>query len=291
MKANFVVVMLVSLASITIAAETVPEGGYEVHDKRRPQPQAVTPPTPSTQEQPGKPPSDAVVLFDGTDLSKWSAGVPFDAADPAKWIAARDEAKEKPAPWKVVDGVIEVAPKTGYIQSKDEFADCQVHVEWREPEGLTSKSQGRGNSGVFLMGLYEVQVLDNYQSETYADGSAGGVYGQYPPLVNAVRPPGQWQCYDIVFHPPVYEGEKVVKPARETVFLNGLLVQDDVELIGPTQHQKLTSYPTTLPSKGPVAIQDHGNPIRFRNIWVRPIPAEKPPVSTKSSGENYYEKH
>jgi 3-keto-disaccharide hydrolase len=293
MKRTWIVAVFLAMASAASAAETpaVPEGGYEVHDKRRPQPLAVTPPMPSTQDQAGKPPSDAVVLFDGSDLSKWSAGVPFDATNPAKWITDKNAAKEKPAPWKVVDGVIEVAPKTGYIQSKDEFADCQVHVEWCEPQGLTAKSQGRGNSGVFLMGLYEVQVLDNYQSETYADGSAGGVYGQYPPLVNAVRPPGQWQCYDIVFHPPVYEGEKVVKPARETVFLNGLLVQDDVELIGPTQHQQLTSYPTTLPSRGPLALQDHGNPIRFRNIWVRSIPADKPPVSAKSAGENYYEKH
>ena len=249
--------MVVTLGSVSLYAEQPPEGGYEVHDKRRPQPVAVTPPTPSTQDQAGKAPSDAVVLFDGSDLSKW--------------VSAKEETKGQPAPWKVVDNVIEVVPKSGYIQTKDEFADCQLHVEWLEPAGLTSKSQGRGNSGIFLMGLYEVQVLDNYQSETYADGSAGGIYGQYPPLVNAVRPPGQWQSYDIVFHPPVYEGEKVVKPARETVFLNGLLVQDDVELIGPTQHKELTKYPTTHPSKGPVSIQDHGNPIRFRNIWVREI--------------------
>ena len=277
MKRKLVLFALVALGSVVMAAETVPEGGYEVHDKRRPQPVAVTPPTPSTQDRAGKAPSDAVVLFDGTDLSRW--------------VSAKEETKGQPAPWKVIDGVIEVVPRSGYIQTKDEFADCQVHVEWLEPEGLTSKSQGRGNSGIFLMGLYECQVLDNYQSETYADGSAGGIYGQYPPLVNAVRPPGQWQSYDIVFHPPLYEGEKVVKPARETVFLNGLLVQDDVELIGPTQHRELTKYPTTHPAKGPIAIQDHGNPIRFRNIWVMSIPAEKPVAPTTSAGENYYEKH
>ena len=264
------------LCSVAISSEAVPDGAYEVHDKRRPQPAVVVPPTASTQDQPGAAPSDAVVLFDGKDLSKWSS--------------VKDAGQ--PAPWKVIDGTIETVAKSGYIQSVEKFADCQVHVEWLEPVGTPGKSQGRGNSGVFLMGLYECQVLDNYENETYADGTAGCVYGQYPPLVNACRPQGQWQAYDIVFHPPKYEeGKGMVKPARMTVFLNGLLVQDDNELIGPTQHRELTKYPEKHPEKGPLQLQDHGNPVRFRNIWVRPIPSEKPKPPTKSAGDNYYEKH
>jgi len=134
--------------------------------------------------------------------------------------------------------------------------------------------------------------LDNYQSETYADGMAGSIYGQYPPLANATRPQGQWQVYEVVFHPPKVEDGKVTRPATETVFLNGVLVQDNSQLIGPTQHQKLTSYPGDLPAKGPLQLQDHGNPVRFRNIWLRPILTidEHPIPSAKSSGENYYEK-
>jgi hypothetical protein len=251
-----------------LAAEEEKEG-FEVHDMKRPQPVVVIPPTPSTQEQPGKAPSDAMVLFDGTDLSKWKSE------------------KGEAAPWKVVDGVMEIAPKTGAIQTADEFADVQLHIEWMELPGTTGKSQGRGNSGVFLMGLYECQVLDCYENETYPDGTAGGIYGQYPPLVNPCRPQGQWNVYDIVFHPPKYDGEKVVKPARATVFLNGLLVQDDMELLGPTKHKELASYPPTHPEKGPIMLQDHGNPVRFRNIWVRPIPSDKPPAPVKPAGAGH----
>ena len=256
------------------AQQQVPEGGYEVHDKRRPQPAVVTPGTFSTQEQPGTPPSDAVVLFDGKDLSKWQS------------------AKGGDAPWKVDNGALVVEPHSGMIQTKEQFADVQLHVEWMEPEGIKGRSQGRGNSGIFLMGLYELQVLDNYQSETYADGMAGSIYGQYPPLANATRPQGQWQVYDVVFHPPKYEDGKVARPATETVFLNGVLVQDHTQLIGPTEHQKLTTYPSEHPAKGPLQLQDHGNPVRFRNIWVRPIPTpeEHPVAPTKSAGDNYYEK-
>jgi hypothetical protein len=257
------------------AAVVPPQGGYEVHDARRPQPPVVAPGTFSTQAQPGKPPGDAVVLFDGRDLSKW------------KSAKGGGEAK-----WKVENGELVVAPRTGPIATKEEFADVQLHAEWMEPTGITGRSQGRGNSGIFLMGLYELQVLDSHDSETYADGMAGSIYGQYPPLVNATRPQGEWQVYDVVFHPPVYEGGKVVQPATETVFLNGVLVQDHTQLIGPTKHQQLTEYPTEHPAKGPIQLQDHRNPIRFRNIWVRPTPkaSEHPVPPTKSAGENYYEK-
>jgi hypothetical protein len=273
--AVLLVVIAVGVADAQDAQDA--KEGFEVHDKRRPQPQAVTPPTPSSQDQAGTPPSDAVVLFDGRDLSKWTSA----------------KSEGEPAPWKVVDGVIESVPKTGNLQSKDQFADGQYHIEWMELEGTTGKSQGRGNSGIFIMGLYELQVLDNYQAETYADGMAGSIYGQYPPLANATRPQGQWQSYDVIFHAPKYEDGKVVMPANETVFLNGVLVQDHVKLIGPTKHRELTTYPTEHPAKAPIQLQDHGNPVRFRNIWVRPIAPKsdqpKPPV--KSAGENYYDKH
>ena len=184
--------IILSLLMLVLCGVARADEGYEVHDKRRAQPPVVTPPSPSTQEQAGKAPSDAVALFDGTDLSNWKS----------------EKGGDAPAPWKVVDGSIEIAAKTGAIVSKDQFADCQLHVEWMEPQGITGKSQGRGNSGIFLMGLYELQVLDNYQAETYADGMAGSIYGQYPPLANATRPPGQWQSYDVVFQVRGREGDQ-----------------------------------------------------------------------------------
>jgi hypothetical protein len=267
-------VVLVSTGALLAADAQVPEGGYEVHDKRRPQPAVITPPTCSTQQQPGSAPSDATILFDGKDLSQWQSE------------------KGGPAGWEVKDGAMVVKPGTGTIQTKDKFADVQLHVEWMEPKGIKGKSQARGNSGIFLMGLYELQVLDNYKSETYADGMAGSIYGQFPPLINACRPQGQWQTYDVVFHPPVVEDGKIKSPATETVFLNGVLVQDHTSLIGPTMHRVLTHYPENLPAKGPIQLQDHHNPVRYRNIWVRPIPpaAQHPVPPTKSAGENFYDK-
>jgi hypothetical protein len=154
------------------------------------------------------------------------------------------------------------------------------------PDPPKGKDQDRGNSGIFLMNRYELQVLDNYKADTYPDGMAGSIYGQYPPQVNATRPPGQWQVYDVVFHAPRFnEDGSVAKPARETVFLNGLLVQDDVELKGPTQHMKLTKY-AKHPDKQPISLQDHGHPVRYRNIWIRPIMSE-PPVPPELEGEKH----
>jgi hypothetical protein len=247
---------------------------FEVHDKRRPQPPVVTPGTPSTSEQPGKPPSDAIVLFDGSDLSKWTS----------------EKNSGGDAPWKVEDGNLVCAPHTGAIKTKDQFGDVQLHIEWLEPKGTQGRSQGRGNSGVFLMGLYELQVLDSFESETYADGMAGSLYGQYPPLANAAKPQGEWQIYDVIFRAAHYENGKLAKPATMTVLFNGVVVQDHMKLLGPSTHKQLTTYPSEpLPEKGPLQLQDHGNPIRFRNIWVRPL-AEKPKAPTTSAGENYYEK-
>jgi hypothetical protein len=228
---------------------------WAVHDRNRPQPKLVTPGTFSSAEQPGKPPSDAVVLFDGTDLSKWEA----------------DEGKGVPTKWVIKDGAMECVPGSGYIRTKEQFGDCQLHVEWAAPAKVQGESQGRGNSGVFLMGKVEVQVLDNYDNPTYADGFAASVYGVNPPLANALRPPGQFQTYDIVFRRPIYKNGQCVDPGYVTVFLNGVLVQDHTPLEGPTGHMA-RSKPGALGEVGPLRLQDHGNPVRYRNIWYRPLP-------------------
>jgi hypothetical protein len=226
---------------------------WKIHDTDRPLPPVIDAGTPSTQDSPGRPPSDAVVLFDGKDLSKW---------------AHKDGSAAK---WKVENGYFEVVPKTGYIYTREAFGDCQLHVEFAEPFPAKGESQDRGNSGVFLQGLYETQVLDSYQSKTYADGQAGAIYGQYPPLVNASRPPGQWQTYDIVFHGPRFGKDgKLLRPARETIFHDGVLVQDNVELSGPTAHGKRPPY-EPQPEKFPLALQDHNHPVRYRNIWIREL--------------------
>jgi hypothetical protein len=176
----------------------------------------------------------------------------------------------KPAGWKVENGYMEVVAKTGNISTRDSFGDCQLHVEFSEPTPAEGESQERGNSGVFLMSTYEIQVLDSYENKTYADGQAGAVYGQYPPLVNASRPPGQWQTYDVVFHAPRFAKGKLTAPARVTLLHNGVLVQDNVELTGPTAHGERPAYKPG-PDKGPLQLQDHGNPLRYRNIWIREL--------------------
>jgi hypothetical protein len=233
---------------------------WAVHDRNRPQPPRVEPGTFSTASQPGKPPSDAIVLFDGTaaSLAKWESDPkPGQPAAPTKWI--------------VKDGALECVPKSGYIRTKEEFGDCQLHIEWAAPTKVEGNSQGRGNSGVFLMGLAEVQVLDNYNNATYPDGFAGSVYGINPPLANALRAPGEFQVYDIVFRRPILKDGKVIDPGHITVFCNGVLVQDATPLEGPGGHMK-RSVPVAFPAKGPLKLQDHGNPVRFRNIWYRPLP-------------------
>ncbi len=229
------------------------EQQWEIHDLNRPQPPVITPGDASTQARPGKPPSDSIVLFDGKDLSKWEG------------------ADGGPAKWKVANGYFEVVPKSGYIHTKQPFGDCQLHVEWAAPVPARGESQDRGNSGVFLMGLYEIQVLDSYQNKTYADGQAAAVYGQYPPLVNACRPPGQWQTYDIIFHAPRFDNEgKVLRKAFVTVLHNGVLVQDHAAIMGPTAHKQRPPYKVT-PPKLPVALQDHNHAVRYRNIWIREL--------------------
>ena len=224
------------------------------NDRNRPEPPIITPGTESTQAQPGRPPSDAIVLFNGKDLSNW------------------EEVKGGgPAQWTVGNGYFAVKPGTGDIQTKDKYGDCQLHVEWATPNPPRGTDQDRGNSGVFLNGLYEIQVLDSYDNVTYADGEAAAVYGQYPPLVNAARKPGVWQMYDIAFHGARFDANgKLTRHADVTVFYNGVLVQDHVEMMGPTAHHQRPPY-TPTPEKLPLRLQDHHHPVRYRNVWIREL--------------------
>ncbi len=221
----------------------LPGGEWRVHDPARPQPRVVTP---------GDPPSDAVVLFDGSSFEGWEA-----------WEGGR-------VGWKLGDGWMEVAPGAGDIRTIAEFGDCQLHLEWATPAEVRGSSQGRGNSGVFLMGRYEIQVLDSWQNRTYADGAAGALYGQFPPLVNASRPPGDWQSYDVVLHTGISDGTDIVRPPRLTVLHNGVVVHHARELLGETVHRAVAEF-APHPALGPLRLQDHGDPVRFRNIWVRSL--------------------
>jgi hypothetical protein len=228
----------------------LPDSGYHVHDGERPQPLLVDPGYPGTQDLPGRPPSDAIVLFDGTSLAQWRG-------------------RSGDAGWKVENGYMEVVPGTGDISSVQVFGDIQLHLEWAAPTEVKGESQGRGNSGVFLMGQYEIQVLDCYNNPTYADGTTGAIYGQYPPLVNACRMPGAWQTYDILWTAPRFEGDRLVSPAHVTVLHNGVVVQNHRELLGPTGHR---NRPPWAPhGDGPLRLQDHGDLVRYRNIWARPL--------------------
>src|SRR5579872_199438 len=248
--------VIVSTLKISFGPDCLaqPDPNWIEHDRDRPLPAMVTPGRSGTDEQPGTPPSDATVLFDGKDLPQWSG---MDGS-PTKWI--------------VRDGYMECAKDSGYVRTLQNFGDCQLHVEWATPVPAQGEGQGRGNSGVFFgFDRYEVQVLDSFGNKTYSDGSAGAVYGQYPPLVNASRPPGQWQTYDIIYTAPRFDaGGKLLSPVRETVFHNGILIQNNVELTGPTSWLERAPY-RAHPEKQPIALQDHGNPVRFRNIWVREL--------------------
>lgn len=226
---------------------------WKPSDVTRPRPPIITPASPGTQDKPGRPPSDAIVLFDGKGLSQW------------------ESKKGGPAQWKSADGALVIAPGTGDIHTKQAFGDCQLHVEWAEPDPPHGEDQGRGNSGIYLMSKYEVQVLDSFQNKTYADGQAGAIYAQTPPLVNACRPPGDWQAYDIIWHGPRFAADgKLQRPARITVLQNGVLVQDNTELTGPTDYMHRPPY-TPHAEKMPLLLQDHDQPVRFRNIWIREL--------------------
>ncbi len=246
---------------------------WGVHDWNRPAPKKIT-------ADPGKPPSDAIILFDGTEetFNNWC------------------DNKGNPTKWKLVDGALESVRGAGYIRTKQSFGDCQLHVEWAAPKKVQGMNQGRGNSGVFLMGNYEIQVLDSYETNpdakpknpnpNYADGQASAVYAENPPMVNACRAPGEWQTYDIVFHQPIWENGKMIHPGSVTVFHNGVLTQDHWEMEGLTTHcrrRPLAPHATKLP----LQFQDHGNPVRFRNIWIREIPSRY--ANTTHGGPNVKE--
>jgi len=218
----------------------LPWCGYHVHDPDRPVPPKVTP-----GRRRGAP-SDAIVLFDGTNLSQWNE-----------------------SDWKIEDG--ELIAVSGSLTTKEAFGDCQLHLEWQTPNPPVGGEWDRGNNGVKLMGLFEIQIFDTYTTPLYPDGQAASVYGQTPPLVNACRAPGRWQSYDIIFFAPVFEDDKLVKPAYVTVLHNGLLVHHNQEIHGPTGHRILPKYDQPIAAKLPLSLAAHHNPVRFRDIWIRPL--------------------
>jgi hypothetical protein len=228
----------------------IPGTPWRIHDAARPHPRVVTP-----GAQPGAAPSDAIMLFDGKDLSKWvqqSRGGAFTDAQ-----------------WPVRDGYFETGAGSGSLLTREKFGDVQLHVEFATPSPGRGASQDRGNSGVKFMGLYEVQVLDSYGNLTYADGQAGAIYGEYPPLVNVSRKPGEWQTYDLVFEAPKFNGTTLVAPAYITVLWNGVLVQHRRAVIGATSATTTPHAYAAHDAELPLMLQDHAHPVRYRNIWIR----------------------
>ncbi len=239
-------------SSVTGYADTphLPGGKWRVHDINRPKPQVVTP-----GASVGSAPSDAIILFDGKSTSNWNL---------------RKKGQVVSGSWKTGDGYMEIIPGSGDLETKEKFGDIQLHIEWASPAKVEHVGQDRGNSGIILMGRYELQVLDSFNSPTYSDGQAGAVYGQFPPLVNASRKPGEWQTYDIVFQAPRFDGNKVASPAYVTVFHNGVLVQNHQEFIGQMAHKIVRTYEAHAPEAS-LLLQDHNTPVRYRNIWVRKL--------------------
>jgi hypothetical protein len=226
-----------------------PWSGFHVHDPDRPAPPVVRPPELSAKDQTGKAPSDATILFDGSNLDAW-----------------------QPNEWKIEDG--DLIATQGPMATKEEFGDCQLHLEWLVPDEQAVSIWNRGNNGVFLMGRIEVQIFDSYTTLIYPDGQAAAIYAQSPPLVNACRPPGQWQTFDIVFTAPRFsEAGELTAPARITMFHNGILVHRNQELYGHTPHLGLANY-DGMTAKGPLALGAHHCPVRFRNIWIRPLASQ-----------------
>ncbi|MGJ8656255.1 MAG: 3-keto-disaccharide hydrolase [Akkermansiaceae bacterium] len=251
MKAIHLLLPLTAALTIPLAAQAKaqkkltpiqPWSGYHVHDEARPRPVQVEAKSITTTPAP----SDADIIFDGKNSDAFTKK------------------------WEVKDGIL-IATKTGTNPTKKSYGSCQLHLEWRVPADRKVNGQGGGNSGVFLMGKYEVQIMESFKNVTYPDGQAGAMYGQYPPLVNASRPQGEWQSYDITFIAPEYKDGEVVTPATITVIHNGIVVQNAQPYKGPTVFRKLASYPKDHPAKGPISLQFHGDPIEYRNIWVRDL--------------------
>ncbi len=224
----------------------LPWCGYHVHDPDRPAPEKVTPAPPDTLGKTGTAPSDAIVLFSGTDLSQW------------KW-----------SDWKIENG--ELIAISGELTTKRAFGDCQLHIEWQAPDPPQGDIWDCGNNGVVLMGLFEIQVYDSYTAKLYPDGQAASIYGQTPPMVNACRRHGQWQSYDIIFFAPVFKSGKLEKPDYVTVLHNGVFVHHNQKIYGPTGHRIFPKYDKPIPEKLPLSLSAHNNPVRFRNIWLRPL--------------------
>ena len=232
------------------AQQMMKEGEYKPEDTEfyEPKVKKITP------GENNKPPSDAIVLFDGKDLSAWES--------------AKDGSK---APWTVQDGYFTVKPGTGNIRTKEDFSDFQLHIEWRSPQKIEGEGQGRGNSGIFLQGLYEVQVLDSYESPTYVNGQAGSIYKQHPPLVNATKPPTEWDVYDIIYTAPKFDEKNgaLLEAGYVTVMHNGVVVQNHSKLQGTTEYIGTPKW--IAHGDGPLVLQDHSNPTSFRNVWIRPL--------------------
>ncbi|HNQ90636.1 MAG TPA: DUF1080 domain-containing protein [Verrucomicrobiota bacterium] len=220
----------------------LPWCNWLVHDPDRPAPQRVDP---GKAGPPAAAPSDAKVLFDGTGMNAWEA-----------------------SDWKIESGCL--VSGNGMLKSKERFGNAQIHIEWMTPTNFDGPWYNRGNNGVLLMGLYEIQIFDSYNEKIYPDGQAAAIYGQTPPLVNVTRPPGEWQTFDIVFTAPVFKDNTLVQPARVTLLHNGVLVHRDEPIHGETLHRALPDYKSRA-SNGPLAFGGHGCPVRFRNIWVRPL--------------------
>jgi hypothetical protein len=249
MTQRFLFLSLLIFCAYTIQAQKAPrEGDPKLTEYWEPEVKVTNPGKTSAD-----PPSDAIILFDGRNTDAW---------------AGRDNG---PIKWKVENGALTVVKGTGQIHTKQGFGDCQLHIEWRTPAEVSGEGQGRGNSGIFFMGRYELQVLDSYNNKTYSNGQAASIYKQLPPLVNASRGPGEWQTYDVIWNAPRFNDDGSLKSqARITVFHNGVLVQNNATLWGSTQYIGVALY-EKHGDKEPLILQDHGNPISFRNIWVRPL--------------------
>jgi 3-keto-disaccharide hydrolase len=242
---------LLVIVSLVFAAAVVVASSKAMQEPGPFPPPKTEPPVVTPGKTASDPPSDAVVLFDGGDLSKW-----------------RSTKTNGDPKWTITNGYAQVAPGTGDIATRELFGDCQLHIEWATPAEVKGDGQERGNSGVFLMERYEVQVLDSYQNKTYYHGQAGAVYNQYAPLVNASRKPGEWQSYDIIFKAPKFDEQgKVTERARVTVLHNGVLIQNNVEIYGNTWHDRAALY--IAHGDASLKLQDHGNAVRYRNIWIR----------------------
>lgn len=228
----------------------IPGQKWKVHDIDRPRPKTITP-----GAHYGEPPSDAIVLFDGKDLSKWQNSKGGKVSD---------------AKWKVAGGYVECVGGTGDLMSKEKFGDAQYHIEWASPTEIDGTSQWRGNSGILLMSRYEIQVLDSFNNPTYADGQAGAIYGWWPPMVNPTRKPGEWQAYDIILEAPKFDGATLKKPAYVTVILNGVVLHHHQEIGGPMAHRVVRKYEPHAAEES-LSLQDHDTKVRYRNIWVRKL--------------------